>query len=201
MSGPLDSIMEYVHRAQLDPLLTTRLATITAVTATTISVQFDGETSASTKRYRVAGVGGAVGDRVVMLRVGSTWVVANKVQSGPAIETTAANFVGGWSTAAPGPTDGSPFVLTGGGRFRGYANVTAFNAANTGIQVRVFIDQVSMGDMRLDPSHPLSAHVALSTLAFDVALGPGTHRVYYQLIVGNSNNADYGSFFGICTPT
>ena len=79
MSGPLDSIMEYVHRAQLDPLLTTRLATITAVTATTISVQFDGETTASSRAYLRTYGPTLVGDRALMLRAGSTWVGVARV--------------------------------------------------------------------------------------------------------------------------
>lgn len=51
------------------------LATVTGTSGANILVQFDGEGSASTKQYRrLVGSSQTIGNRVVMLRVGSTWV-------------------------------------------------------------------------------------------------------------------------------
>lgn len=59
----------------------TRLATVTTVDATQgIFVRFDGETTASPRGYRrLASYTAAVGHRVIMIRVGSTWVVLGNI--------------------------------------------------------------------------------------------------------------------------
>lgn len=78
MSDPiLSPVMDYVHAAaSAQDDLPTRLATVTQVnTNGTIRVRFDGETAAAAKDYvRLTSSNAYTGDRVVMLRVGSTWV-------------------------------------------------------------------------------------------------------------------------------
>lgn len=57
-----------------------RLATVTS-TSGGVSVQFDGETSASTKKYkRLASYSSpAVSDRVLLVKAGGTYVILGKV--------------------------------------------------------------------------------------------------------------------------
>lgn len=56
----------------------TKLATVTAVTSTGVTVRFDGETTASSRTYRTLRRM-LVGERAVMIRVGSTYVCAGSI--------------------------------------------------------------------------------------------------------------------------
>lgn len=52
-----------------------KLATVTGTSGTSVLVQFDGEAAASTKAYkRLTSYTPTVGNRVVMLAAGPTWV-------------------------------------------------------------------------------------------------------------------------------
>jgi hypothetical protein len=57
-----------------------RLATVTSITGG-VAVQFDGETSASTKLYkRLSSYSSpAVNDRVLLVKVGGTYVILGKI--------------------------------------------------------------------------------------------------------------------------
>jgi hypothetical protein len=76
----LDPLLEALRAQKSEAPAWTMLATVTDVASTGVLVQFDGESIASTRRYRYLGpYGPDVGDRVVMLRSGSTWVVSGPV--------------------------------------------------------------------------------------------------------------------------
>lgn len=77
----LTPLVEAIRRAQADPEPVTRLATITGGTASTVTVRFDGETSASARQYQIVYSGAKGGDRAIMLRVGSTWVAIGSIGS------------------------------------------------------------------------------------------------------------------------
>jgi hypothetical protein len=98
----------------------TALATVTDI-ANNLGgalVQFDGETSASTRRYKML-CNAMVAERVVMLRVGSTWVVLSAIRNTPPIQagnnvvTTNGSGVG--SFTFPEPFDAAPVVAASGG--------------------------------------------------------------------------------------
>lgn len=78
----LDPLLEALHEGR-HVEAPTRMAVVTAVSVSGTTVQFDGEISASQRLYRAAAPCN-VGDRVVMLRVGSTWVIAGPTATLPA---------------------------------------------------------------------------------------------------------------------
>lgn len=82
MSDPLQPLLEALRAAQADPEGPTRLATVTGGSATTINVRFDGETAASSRSYPKIYAPAAVGDRVIMLRTGSTWTALGRIPQG-----------------------------------------------------------------------------------------------------------------------
>lgn len=110
-----------------------------------------------------------------------------------------ANVVGPYSTSVPGPTGGTPLVLPGG-VLRAICNTTAFSAVNTGITVEVYLDGVIVSTMRLNPGHPVSLHVALSTLTFQANISAGTHYFGFRTVAGATNSDDFGSVLAIVTP-
>jgi hypothetical protein len=77
---------------------TTRLATVTGGTSTTVTVRFDGEANASTRAYVKTYAPAAVGDRVLMEAVGSTWVATARVP-----QSAAQSPDTGWVTCAVDP--------------------------------------------------------------------------------------------------
>lgn len=77
--NPLDPLLEALRAAGAPPDAPTRLATVTNGTSTTLNVRFDGETIASTRAYPKLYAPARIGDRVVMLRAGSTWVAIAKL--------------------------------------------------------------------------------------------------------------------------
>lgn len=82
MAGELDPLVKALRdAASAGPGEPTRLATVNYIGAGGVNVTMDGEASASPRLYQsVATV--AAGDRVAMLRVGSTWVVLGAVRRG-----------------------------------------------------------------------------------------------------------------------
>lgn len=60
------------------------IGTVDTVDGTSASVRFDGETSASVKKYPTVGYTPVAGDRVVLSLVGRSWVILGKVSSGAA---------------------------------------------------------------------------------------------------------------------
>lgn len=81
MSDVSDVLLRAMREARPEELPGTRLATLTGGTADNkyVFVQFDGESVASTRPYPKMYAPVAVGDRVVMLRVGSTWVALSRI--------------------------------------------------------------------------------------------------------------------------
>lgn len=69
------------------PEVTTRLATVTGGTATTVSVQFDGEATASARAYPKTYAPAVGGDRVVMVRTGSTWTAVGRIPTSVALNS------------------------------------------------------------------------------------------------------------------
>lgn len=64
-----------IRDAQPDGETQLRMATVTAFTTGGVTVQFDGEASASTREYKRLEDGQlGVGERAVMLRAGTTWL-------------------------------------------------------------------------------------------------------------------------------
>jgi len=80
---PLSPLLQALGSAKGDEQQITKIATVTSMnTDGSVRVRFDGETAASIKDYRrFTSVPGYVGDRVVMLRVGQTWVVAGHLSA------------------------------------------------------------------------------------------------------------------------
>jgi hypothetical protein len=73
----------------------TRLAVMVTVVATGVTVRFEGETAASGRVYVATAGGLSVGDRVVMLRVGRTYVCVGVLgASTPLVQAT---MLGAWS--------------------------------------------------------------------------------------------------------
>lgn len=81
MTDPVDAMLAAMREAKVDPVAPTRLATVTARSAAGVNVQFDGESIASTRTYRAIG-SAAVGERVVMLSVGTSWVMVGGIGAG-----------------------------------------------------------------------------------------------------------------------
>lgn len=82
MAGPLDPLVELVQAARGDDRAPTALATVTGTTgtATRVLCRFDIESAASSKPYtRLSSYTPTVGDRVLLIRTGSTWTVLGKV--------------------------------------------------------------------------------------------------------------------------
>lgn len=79
--NPLDPLLQALREAGAPPATTTRLATVAYIGPDGATITFDGESSASARSYKALQTV-AAGDRVVMLRSGSTWVVAGRVQRG-----------------------------------------------------------------------------------------------------------------------
>lgn len=94
MSDVADKLLRAIRDAQPDDETPTRLATVTGGTNSTLLVRFDGEATASTRQYPLMFTPVRVGDRVVMLRVGSTWVVAGRVGVDVAESYTPGDFSG-----------------------------------------------------------------------------------------------------------
>ena len=84
MTDVLDPIREALHAAGRNPPRGMRLAVVTSLTGG-ISVQFDEEGTPSSRKYKVVGGAGAIhlGDRVLMARAGSTYVVLGGIWDQP----------------------------------------------------------------------------------------------------------------------
>lgn len=78
-------IRSAIKEATDSPVEHTRLATVTSTGPGGYLVVFDGESTASSRRYLTTGTYARVGDRVVMTRVGSTYVVTGVVTPGAAL--------------------------------------------------------------------------------------------------------------------
>lgn len=106
MTDPLAPLVEALKAAGGPQAATTRLATVTGGTETTISVRFDGETIASPRAYPKVYAPAAVGDRVVMMRAGSSWVAIARVPTSSTAPDTGwitPTLLNGWTEAAYGP--------------------------------------------------------------------------------------------------
>lgn len=95
-----DVLLNAMRQMGSDEQPVTRLATVTGGTATTVTVQFDGEGSASSRSYLKTYAGAAVGDRAVMLRVGSTWVAVARIAAPVVGPTTPGDWSGTLSSNA-----------------------------------------------------------------------------------------------------
>lgn len=75
----LDIISFALSQTRTESPSPTSMGTVTG-TSGGVQIQFDGETSASSKLYkRISSYTPAVGDRVLLLRAGRTWVVLGKI--------------------------------------------------------------------------------------------------------------------------
>lgn len=96
MTDPtLNPLVQALSSMREDPTQQTRLATVTQVASSGIYVRFDGETAASERRYQSVGHAAIVGDRVLMLKSGSTWVIVGAIYTGTG--WTGLSFATGWS--------------------------------------------------------------------------------------------------------
>ena len=80
-TAPLEPLLEALAttRRQARAGSPFRLGTVTA-TAGGVAVRFDGETQASGRTYtRLSAYAPTIGDRVLLGRAGSTWVILGKV--------------------------------------------------------------------------------------------------------------------------
>lgn len=77
----IDPLIEALRSAGPENVPVTKLATVTSRNGTGVLVRFDGESTASSRRYKAL-QGVEVNDRVLMLRVGSAWIVAAALESG-----------------------------------------------------------------------------------------------------------------------
>lgn len=103
MTDPLAPLVEALKAAGEPAAASSRLATVTASDSTGILVRFDGETVASTRRYKSVG-GCRTGDRVLMVRAGSSWVAVGAV--GSRAEVPISRWNGGISPSVnPLPAD------------------------------------------------------------------------------------------------
>lgn len=202
MSETSDLLLKAIRDAQPDLDSQTALATVTGGNASGYLVLFDGEASASTRRY-LAVTGAVVGDRVVMLKVGSTWILLGSVQGQGNVGSVAINgLVGPWGTAVPTATQGAVFSVAQPGIMRGTAHCTAYNAAgNAQIAVQVWIDGVQRADMILGTAAPTGVHTALGAGVFAIPITAGTHYLYLRQFSGNSNADDNAQMFAVVTPT
>lgn len=83
MSDVTDLLLQAMKDSAPEDAPATRLATVTGGGADQVSVRFDGESIAGARAYkRLADYYPVVNDRVLMVRSGSTWVVAGKVGQG-----------------------------------------------------------------------------------------------------------------------
>lgn len=181
MAGNLDPLLEALRSKgkQDGPETATALATVTAINTTGVRVRFDGESIASTKDYaRLSGSTDiVVNSRVMMLRSGSTWVVAGGV--GP--------WAGGLLGYATRTSDQggitSDVALTG-------LSVTATNAANRLIKVTAIVradsttaNTVIRTTFRIDgtayqfmDSNPQPVNIGPTQMGFLLAIpGAGSH--------------------------
>lgn len=108
MSDPVNTILQAMREAAPDAEPATQLATVTGGGADQVGVRFDGETIASARAYkRFADYYPVVGDRVLMVRSGTTWVVAGKVGQGLDRYETAINVPNMQQTLLEGRTQRS----------------------------------------------------------------------------------------------
>lgn len=81
MNNPTQAILGVLRDAQPEQVSPTRLATVVSSTATSVIVKFDGESVASTRPYKIASDHlPRVGERITMLRFGSTWVACDAIR-------------------------------------------------------------------------------------------------------------------------
>lgn len=81
---PAEIIAQALRETSSTPDPPTRLGTVTARNAGGVRVQFDGESAAGIRDYLTM-TSVEIGERVLMLRVGSTWVVASILTNGAPI--------------------------------------------------------------------------------------------------------------------
>lgn len=75
----LEPLVYALGIAAKPPRRSLRLATVTNITSG-VSVQFDEEGTASPKKYkRLASYTAVIGHRVLMAKVGSTWVILGQI--------------------------------------------------------------------------------------------------------------------------
>jgi hypothetical protein len=126
MSEVSDRLLAAIQESQPDVNAPTRLATVVTYSATGITVTFDGEASASTRVYKSVLVVGP-GERVVMTRVGSTWVCTGSLASDSGWVNISYNA--GWGTYG-----GAPWAPLRVRKINGLVHMQGMNQAANGSQ-------------------------------------------------------------------
>jgi hypothetical protein len=75
----LSPVVALAKSMQRTDVPVTRLATVQGGNSYSVTVKFDGETATSGKSYRKCYAPANIGDRVVMVRSGSTWVAMARI--------------------------------------------------------------------------------------------------------------------------
>lgn len=138
---------------------------------------------------------------------GDLWVDATETRITYATSAVGAasvnvSMTGPWGSAnPPGAGVGTSFTTPAGVlRFTAIATAYSTVAANA-IWVEVFVDSVSMGIMKLSNAVSTNVHQTLPAITNSVTVTAGTHYLYYRLVGGASDASDFGSFFGVVTPS
>lgn len=76
-----DELVGLIREAVPERDETVRLGTVSMVSGASATIQFDGETSASSKKYLAVNYTPVAGDRVALLRAGHSWIIIGKVGS------------------------------------------------------------------------------------------------------------------------
>jgi len=191
---------------------TVQLATVYTMHADGVRVTFDGESSPTLKRYLLSSPGNVVaGDRVVMLRAGSSWVVVGALEATPAVplsDGTGAEFSNGaqdvphdtvttldqWTRTSFYGAD-APYVS--GGRIQVPAGVwgMTWRARVTGsgtssrYNVNLLVDGIGSTS---GAEHPVNTGTHLATLAAVTRI-TATSELDHQVYQNSGNTKDAGT--------
>lgn len=132
-----DMLLGALRDSQRPPQTQTRLATVVGYDATTVAVRFDGESAMSPRSYPLTFGPVRSGDRIVMLRAGSSWVAVGRVS------TAAKPADSGRVTVVPGTNVGNaPYGVVSAVHLRNgwvHLNLEAQVSANIAATTNMFV--------------------------------------------------------------
>lgn len=146
-ADPLSGLVKALRSKTGDPKDPTRIAVVTDIAQPSggAQVRFEGEASAGSRWYRML-CAPRVGDRVVMLRVGSTWVVSGVIRPGFNIQarnsTVTTNGSGVGTVTFTEPFSAAP-IVTANSR-SGFTYVDTVVPTSTGF---TFVARNSVGTL------------------------------------------------------